>query len=255
MMHSISSREPPPRQRSTDHALKESCAVQNAIPNASDSLDTDLDHHQPTQSEVTNRRETLYASCPFCCTKVKYAKNSYNGNLCCSSCSKIFVVKDSGASSIVPQANQGKSNAQAETFHASGDQHDLPQQKRVPKWEAINLGGALDDGEVPPSSMDNEKHSSQKLKKLTRAPKTKDLTISDATLKTRGKEYQRASTEDKLSPRASVTPRVLRNLRSTRRRRETNLGFSSVEKLDARSGSSGPDPKRDACVISSSAGY
>lgn len=254
MVGSKSSREPPPHLRSTNHALRESCEVQNAIPNASLSLDTNLDHNQPTQSDLTNSRKTLYTSCPFCSTKVQYAKDSYNGGFCCSSCSKRIVVKDSGPHNTVLQANQGKSGAPAETLCATQDQPDLSQQKRVPRWEAINLG-ALDSEEFPPSNMDHETSPSHKLKKLNRAQKAKGLTVSEATLKTRGKEYQRASTEDKSAPSANVNPRVLRNLRSTRRRREIDLGFSSVGKFDTRSSSCGPDLNKDADVISSNAGY
>lgn len=167
---------------------------------------------------------------------------------------KKFVVNDSGPPSTVPQAKQGKYDALAETLSSPQDQPDILQQKRVPRWEAIKLG-VLDSGEFPPSSMDNETNPKQKLKKLKRAPKAKDLTISDAILKTRGKDYQRASTEDRVPPRDKVNFKVLRNLRSTRRKPEIKLGFGSVAKFDSRSGSSGPDPKKDADVISLSAGY
>lgn len=80
MMHSESFREPPPRLSNTNHVLRESCAVQNAIPNASHSLVTNLDHHQPTQPGLTKSRKTLYTS-PFCNTKLQYAKDSYNEEL------------------------------------------------------------------------------------------------------------------------------------------------------------------------------
>ncbi|KAK1360339.1 hypothetical protein POM88_044813 [Heracleum sosnowskyi] len=254
MVRSKSSREPPPHLRSTNHALGESCELQNAIPNASYSLDTNLDHHQPTQPDPTNSRKTLFTSCPFCNTEVQYSKDSYNGSLCCSSCSKKIVINDLGPHSTVPETNRGKSGAPAETLHATRDQPDLFQQKRVPRWEAINLG-ALDSGEFPPSSVDNETNPSQKLKKLNRAQKDKGPAVSEATLKTRGKEYQRAGTEDRPSPSTNISPRVLRNLRSTRRIREIDSGVSSVGKFDTRSGSSGPNPEKDVGVISSSAGY
>lgn len=234
--------------------MRESSEVQNSIANASHSLETTLDHHQPTQPDQTNSRKTLHTSCPFCNTKVQYDKDSYNGGLCCSSCSKKIVINDSGPHSTVPQANQGKSDAPAETLCATRDQPDLSQQKRVPRWEAINLG-ALDSEEFPPSSMDKETNPSQKHRKLNGTQKAKGLSVSEATLKTRGKEYQRASTEDRPSPSANVNPRVLRNLTSTRRRREIDLGFGSFKNFDTRSGSSGPNPKKDADVISSSAGY
>ena len=60
--------------------------------------------------------------------------------------------------------------------------------KRVPKYEAINLG----------------------------ARKPKGIDVDDAILKTRGKEYQHVSTEDNGPPSATVNPREIGNLQSTR---------------------------------------
>ncbi|KAL8088725.1 hypothetical protein AgCh_038490 [Apium graveolens] len=253
MVGSKSSQERPPHLGSTNHALRESCEVQNAIPRASHSLDTNLNNNQPTQSDLTDSRKTLHTSCPFCNTIVQYPKDFYTGGLCCSSCSKRIVVNDSGPHNTVLQANQDKSGAPAETLCVTQDQPDISQQKRVPRLEEINLG-ALESEKFPPSSMDYERNPTYKLKKLNRAKKAEGLTVSEATLKTRGKEYQRSNTEDKSSPSANVNPSVLRNLRSTRRRREIDLSFGSVGKFDTTSGSRGPDLNRDADVISSSAG-
>ncbi|KAK1360338.1 Heat shock protein DnaJ [Heracleum sosnowskyi] len=212
----FSQREQPYHLRSKNHMSRESCAVQSKIPKFSDSLVTKLNHQQSTPPDMLNSKQT-FEICPNCTTKFQYTKDTSN-RPCCPSCSEQIVVNDSSPQSAVPQANKGKSNAPAVKLHSTRGPPALCQQKRVPKWEAINLGPR----------------------------KTKGLDVDDAILKTRGKEYQRVSTEDTVLPSANVNPRESGNLGSTKRRREIDSGSGSVGRFDTRSGSSCPDPEKIA---------
>ncbi|KAL1811793.1 hypothetical protein DCAR_0623922 [Daucus carota subsp. sativus] len=217
-MHSkLSQREQPYHLRSKNYTLRGSCALQGEIPKFSDSSVTKLKNQQPTQQDLSNSKQT-FEICPFCTVKFQYTKDTSDGGRRCPSCSKRIVVNNSSSRSAVPQASKDKSIAPAGNLRSTRGQPSLCQQKRVPKYEAINLG----------------------------ARKAKGIDVDDAILKTRGKEYQRVSTEDNVPTSTTVNPREIGNLRSTKRRREVPSGSSSVGRFDTRSGSSGPDPEKIA---------
>ncbi|KAK2977375.1 hypothetical protein RJ640_013354 [Escallonia rubra] len=220
--------------------------VQNRYPNVSNFKFSGLNHHQPTQSDMSKGSLAFWTCCPFCHIKYQYYKDFVNRALRCQSCQKPFIAYDLGAQGAPPVSNRGHLGAQGPT---PGGQPTGYQQKQVPVQTGFNVG-AQSTGSFPYGHMGSKINpSSRKAEPVTKGVSTVGV---GGDLKTKGKEDQHVNTEDELKmpkfdaakPRrsgASGNPNRKRGRKLVVESSESSASSSSVDTEEV-FGVSGDDP-------------